>query len=125
MIVRTWHGCVPLKHAKGFAAHLNKTGVDHAKSVPGNLGAFVRREAQGDWEHFFLATYWEDLSAVKAFAGEDYHRGSFIAFFSCQRKAEVAPFPPFRNDITAVKATTKSGRYALLLEKCNPFLYSI
>ena len=36
-------------------------------------GAFVRRETQGDWEHFFLATYWEDLSAVKAFAGEDYH----------------------------------------------------
>jgi len=73
MIVRTWHGCVPLKHAEGFAAHLNKTGVDHAKSVPGSLGAFVRREAQGDWEHFFLATYWEGLPAVKAFAGEDYH----------------------------------------------------
>lgn len=38
MIVRTWHGCVPLKHAEGFAEHLNKTGVDHAKSVPGNQG---------------------------------------------------------------------------------------
>ncbi len=73
MIVRTWHGCVPLKHAEGFAEHLDKTGVDHSKSVPGNRGVFVRRETQGDWEHFFLATYWEDLSAVKAFAGEDYH----------------------------------------------------
>lgn len=38
MIVRTWHGCVPLKHAEGFAEHLNKTGVDHAKSVQGNQG---------------------------------------------------------------------------------------
>lgn len=32
----------------------------------GNLGAFVRRETQGDWEHFFLATYWKDLSSIKA-----------------------------------------------------------
>lgn len=27
MIVRTWHGCVPLEHAEGFAKHLEKTGV--------------------------------------------------------------------------------------------------
>jgi len=73
MIVRTWHGCVPLKHAEGFAQHLQETGVEHSKSVPGNRGALVRRETQAEWEHFFLATYWQDLAAVKAFAGEDYH----------------------------------------------------
>lgn len=73
MIVRTWHGCVPLKHAEGFAKHLEKTGVEHSRSVPGNMSAFVRRETQYDWEHFFLATYWQDLEAVKAFAGENYH----------------------------------------------------
>jgi heme-degrading monooxygenase HmoA len=73
MIVRTWHGCVPLEHADGFAKHLQKTGIDHAKSIGGNCGAFVRRETQGTWEHFFLATYWEDINAVKAFAGESYH----------------------------------------------------
>lgn len=72
MIVRTWHGCVPRQHAEGFAGHLQKTGVDHAEHIPGNRGAFVRRETQGDWEHFFLATYWEDLDAIKAFAGEHY-----------------------------------------------------
>ncbi|MBP2155372.1 hypothetical protein J2067_003064 [Erwinia rhapontici] len=47
MIVRTWHGCVPLKHAEGFSAHLQKTGVEHAKGTPGNKGAAVRRETQG------------------------------------------------------------------------------
>ncbi|GHK52412.1 hypothetical protein KPZU09_21480 [Klebsiella pneumoniae] len=30
-------------------------------------------ENRGEWAHFFLATYWQDLAAVKAFAGEDYH----------------------------------------------------
>ncbi|WP_262144311.1 hypothetical protein [Serratia ficaria] len=73
MIVRTWHGCVPLKHAEGFAKHLEKTGVEHSRSVAGNMGAFVRRETQHGWEHFFLATYWQDLEAVMAFAGENYH----------------------------------------------------
>jgi len=73
MIVRTWHGCVPSEHAKGFAAHLQLTGVKHSQGIKGNLGAFVKQERQGDWEHFFLATYWADLDSVKAFAGDDYH----------------------------------------------------
>lgn len=72
MIVRTWHGCVPLRHAEGFAAHLQKTGVEHSEGTPGNLGARVRRETQGEWEHFFLATYWENVEAIKAFAGDKY-----------------------------------------------------
>ena len=72
MIVRTWHGCVPLKHAEEFAKHLEKTGVEHSRSIQGNRGSFVRRESQDDWEHFFLATYWQDLDAVKAFVGESY-----------------------------------------------------
>ncbi|KHN49798.1 hypothetical protein [Pectobacterium fontis] len=73
MIVRTWHGCVPLEYAEGFAVHLQLTGIKHSQSIKGNLGAFVKRVVQGDWEHFFLATYWTDIDAVKAFAGEDYH----------------------------------------------------
>lgn len=40
---------------------------------PATRGGVVRRETQGEWEHFFLATYWNNLDAVIAFAGEDYH----------------------------------------------------
>jgi heme-degrading monooxygenase HmoA len=72
MIVRTWHGCVPLQHRQGFAEHLNVTGVQHARRIAGNCGAFVRQEVQGDYAHFFLATYWESLEAIKHFAGEVY-----------------------------------------------------
>ncbi|MFO6297873.1 hypothetical protein [Rahnella selenatireducens] len=73
MIVRTWHGCVPAKHATGFAEHLQITGVQHSQGIKGNLGSLIKRVTQGDWEHFFLATYWQDIEAVKAFAGDDYH----------------------------------------------------
>ena len=57
---------------KGLCKPSAKTGVEHAEATPGNLGAYVRRETQGEWEHFFLATYRNDLKAVKAFAGEQY-----------------------------------------------------
>ncbi|WP_264273349.1 hypothetical protein [Duffyella gerundensis] len=73
MIVRTWHGCVPLEHAEGFATHLQLTGVKHFQGIEGNLGAEVKRVTQQNWEHFFLATYWTDIESIKAFAGEDYH----------------------------------------------------
>ncbi len=63
---------MPLQHAEGFARHLELTGVEHAQSIAGNRGAGAP-ENRGEWAHFFLATYWQDLAAVKAFAGEDYH----------------------------------------------------
>jgi hypothetical protein len=40
MILRTWHGCVPLKYAEGFAKHLDKTGMEHSRKVEGNTGRF-------------------------------------------------------------------------------------
>lgn len=54
MIVRTWHGCVPVEFGDAFAVHLQATGVQHSQGISGNAGAFVRRETQGEWEHFFL-----------------------------------------------------------------------
>lgn len=72
MIVRTWHGCVPVKHAETFAQHLQITGVEHAQRTPGNLGAHVKQVTQNEYAHFFLATYWESIAAVVMFAGEEY-----------------------------------------------------
>lgn len=72
MIVRTWHGCVPAARADAFAEHLRNTGEDHTKSIAGNLGVAVRRMTFGGWEHFFFATWWVSLEAIKAFAGENY-----------------------------------------------------
>ncbi len=72
MIVRTWHGCVPEALGEEFAVHLRRTGEDHARSVPGHLGVAVKRMAFRGWEHFFFATWWESLDAIKAFAGEEY-----------------------------------------------------
>ena len=45
MIVRTWHGCVPLQHAEGFARHLERTGVEHAQSIAVTWPLVVRTTA--------------------------------------------------------------------------------
>lgn len=72
VVVRTWHGSVPRANGDAFARHLERTGVMHARSIAGNRGAFVDRMVQGELEHFFLATHWDSIEAVKAFAGEDF-----------------------------------------------------
>ena len=58
MIVRTWHGCVPEALGKAFAEHLRKTGEDHAKGVPGNLGVAVRRMTFRVWLIFLFGSFW-------------------------------------------------------------------
>lgn len=72
MIVRTWHGCVPAAYGEKFHDHLLLTGVQHSKSIAGNLGAEIRRVVQGEFEHFFLTTWWDSIEAIKSFAGESY-----------------------------------------------------
>lgn len=67
MAVFPWHLAMRLR----FICRRQACSIPVA--FPGNAGAFVRRETQGEWEHFFLATYWNNLDAVIAFAGEDYH----------------------------------------------------
>ncbi len=38
MIVRTWHGCVPVEFGDAFAVHLQATGVQHSQGISGNAG---------------------------------------------------------------------------------------
>jgi heme-degrading monooxygenase HmoA len=73
MIVRTWHGIVPLAKADGFQKYINQTGVAEAVALPGNLGVYLYTQTQNGYEHFFMVSYWESYEAIKAFAGTDYH----------------------------------------------------
>ncbi len=72
MIVRTGTAVCHCNMPRGLQSTLSGPAWN-TPGYPGNRGALVRRENRGEWAHFFLATYWQDLAAVKAFAGEDYH----------------------------------------------------
>jgi heme-degrading monooxygenase HmoA len=70
MILRSWHGAVPIQYGDSFNMHLHSTGIAEAKALPGNLGVFVKRVTQDDFEHFFLLTYWDGWESIRWFAGE-------------------------------------------------------
>lgn len=73
MILRSWHGIVPLEKADGFRDYLLKTGIAEAMATPGNLAAYMYHITQDTYEHFFMVSYWESMEAVAAFAGDQPH----------------------------------------------------
>jgi heme-degrading monooxygenase HmoA len=70
MIFRSWHGTVPAQHGDSFNLYLHSTGIAEAKALAGNLGVFVKRVRQDNYEHFFLLTYWDKWDSIRVFAGE-------------------------------------------------------
>lgn len=72
MIVRTGTAVCHCNMLRGLPATSSGPAWNTLRASPAT-GALVRQENRGEWAHFFLATYWQDLAAVKAFAGEDYH----------------------------------------------------
>lgn len=52
-----------------FAGNRSAAFAEHCRQ----RGRLRQAGNAGEWEHFFLATYWNDLDAIIAFAGEEYH----------------------------------------------------
>jgi heme-degrading monooxygenase HmoA len=71
MIVRLWHGRVPSEKAGRYREFLNARAIPDYRSVPGNLSVHVLERAEGPVTHFVTLTVWENLAAIRAFAGED------------------------------------------------------
>jgi heme-degrading monooxygenase HmoA len=77
MIARLWHGAVPASKAEEYARYLEATGLPDYRSTRGNRGVFVLRRLEGDRAHFLLITLWEDLDAIRRFAGDDLERARY------------------------------------------------
>ena len=71
MIARLWHGRVPNHKAALYRAFLSARAVPDYRSVPGNLAVHILERTEGEVTHFVTLTFWESVSAIRAFAGED------------------------------------------------------
>ncbi len=71
MVVRMWHGRVPTAKADRYRAFLNARAIPDYRSVPGNLSVHVLERRDAEVTHFITLTFWEDMAAVRAFAGDD------------------------------------------------------
>ena len=71
MIVRLWHGRVPTPKAASYREFLNARALPDYRSVPGNISVHVLERAETDITHFVTMTIWQNMDAIRGFAGAD------------------------------------------------------
>lgn len=77
MIARIWHGKTRAENLESYSQFLKKRAIPDYSSTPGFKGLNFLREQKGGEAHFILITYWEDLEAIKQFAGPDYEKAKY------------------------------------------------
>lgn len=77
MIARIWHGKTKISLADDYRDFLNARAIPDYRSVPGNLNVYVLRRIEGNEAHFITLTFWENVEAIKAFAGEDFEKAKY------------------------------------------------
>ena len=71
MIARIWHGTVPAAKAGEYREFLIARAIPDYQLVEGNLSVQILERSEGAITHFITLTFWRDMDAIKAFAGED------------------------------------------------------
>jgi hypothetical protein len=80
MIARLWHGAVPLEKSAEYLHRMRTVALPDYKGTPGNRGAYCLHRVEGDVAHFQMLTFWDDVEAIKRFAGEDYELAYYYDF---------------------------------------------
>src|SRR5688572_18550163 len=74
MICRIWHGWTTPPNADRYEAMLRADLLPGINRIKGYEGAYLLRRDQAREVEFVTITMFEDMEAVKAFAGSDYER---------------------------------------------------
>jgi heme-degrading monooxygenase HmoA len=77
MITRIWHGRTSAKNAEMYLDILLNSGTKEYRETPGNISVKVWRKIESESCHFYTVTEWENIEAIKAFAGEDYEKAVY------------------------------------------------
>lgn len=72
MIARVWQGWAPAASADDYQQHYDSEVREHLAEVPGFRGARLLRRQLGGEVQFTSITFFEDLGAVRGFAGDHY-----------------------------------------------------
>jgi hypothetical protein len=80
MIARIWHGAVPVEKSEAYLEKMRAVALPGYRNVEGNQGAWVMHRIESDIAHFDMLTFWDDVDAIKRFAGEDYKISYYFDF---------------------------------------------
>ena len=95
MIARRWHGRVPAAQAKEYLKLSREVGLADYRSTEGNLGAWCLHRREDDVVHVEMFTLWEDLGAIRRFAGNEPTKAKYYHFdpdFLLELEPEVVHF---------------------------------
>ena len=72
MIARIWSGTTRSADAAEYADYIRATGFAEYGETAGNRGAWLlRRDDDAGRTEFLTLSLWDDVEAIRAFAGED------------------------------------------------------
>jgi heme-degrading monooxygenase HmoA len=74
MISRIWHGWTKARDAGTYEAMLRAEVLPGIHRIAGYCGAYLLRRDAGDEVEFVTITLFDDMQAVRQFAGNDYTR---------------------------------------------------
>ena len=77
MIARIWQGRTRPGMGKAYLSYLEQTGIKEYKATPGNKDVLVLTREIGDSTEYVLITLWENMEAVRRFAGLEPERAVY------------------------------------------------
>lgn len=78
MIFRKWTARIRTADVTEYAAYIAEIGGAHYAATPGNLGFQILTRPLGDGaSEISTISWWADIAAIKAFAGEGYQKASY------------------------------------------------
>ena len=95
MIARRWHGRVPADKSQEYLQLMKDVGLADYRSTEGNRGAWCLHRREGDVVHVEMFTLWEDMDAIRRFAGDELTRAIYYDFdpdFLLELEPEVTHF---------------------------------
>src|SRR4051812_24040448 len=77
MIARIWRGWTAAADADTYVDYLQATGLKEYRETPGNRGAWLLRRVDSGRAEFLTLTFWDDMDAVRRFAGDEPERAVY------------------------------------------------
>jgi hypothetical protein len=100
MMARIWHGAVPVAKSDAYLKLMRSIAIPNYQKTPGNRGAFCLHRIEGDIAQFEMLTFWDDVAAIKRFAGEDYNVAYYYDFdadFLIEKEPYVRHFELYKD----------------------------
>ena len=80
MLGRRWHGRVPADKADAYLRLMADVGLPDYRSTEGNRGAWCLHRRDGEIVHVEMFTLWDDLDAIRRFAGDQLTKAKYYDF---------------------------------------------